>query len=318
MQGPFFIRSIVFAVLLLVVGQVVAQQGQTLRIVKGKKVTLRAYTEHALSYIWFRNGESINGEHEPRIVVMEGGIYTVMALGEVCNSDLSDPIEISVDPLAEEAQVDIEIRNLPDREKALVSQEFNFQLLVLNNGITAADQLLVTFKLPKQLVYLGGLHREDVDLVYNAAKRELTWELTRLEAKESASRWIRVRGDFSGEALTIARVSSKQQDTDITNNEHETAVDIITFFVPNVITPNGDGKNDTFEIVGLELFKRHKLVVFNRFGNEVFKSINYRNDWAGENLNEGTYFYYLEIEDYTGTVHRDKGYILLVREIVYP
>src|SRR5690606_3718970 len=182
--------------------------------------------------------------------------------------------------LAEDVHVDIEIRNLPDREQALISQEFNYQLLVLNNSNTAADELLITFKLPRQLTYIGEAQGMNSDLQYNSGKKELIWKLPRLEAKGSASRWIKVRGEFSGQAITTAHATSRQQDIDLTNNKDEATVNIITLFVPNVITPNGDGKNDTFEIIGLKAFKRNKLIIFNRFGNEVFKSIDYRNDWS--------------------------------------
>src|SRR5690606_22441665 len=155
MQAWAFISSVAVVVLLFALEQAVAQQQQALRIVKGKKVTLRADAQHALSYMWLHNGESMNGEHESRIVVTEGGTYNVVALGEGCNSESSDPIEIIVDPLAEDVHVDLEIRNLPDRANALISQEFNYQLVVLNNSEVAADELLITFKLPRQLTYLG-------------------------------------------------------------------------------------------------------------------------------------------------------------------
>jgi gliding motility-associated-like protein len=316
MQGLSFIRrSIVFVVLLLAFGQVSAQQGQTLRIVKGKKVTLRADADHALSYIWFINGEAINGQHEQRIIVTEGGVYTVIALGDGCNSDMSDPVEIIVDPFAEEVEVDLEIRNLPDRDQAMVAQEFNFQLLVLNNSSIAADEVVVTFVLPTSLTYLGLGSGEAADVNYNAVKNELTWKIPKLEAGESMSQWIRVRGEVSGQVMTTARVSSAQTDHNLANNEAQAAVDIITLFVPNVFTPNGDGVNDTFEIIGIETFKTKKLYVFNRLGNEVYRSEDYQNDWTGNGLNEGTYFYYLELTDWTGKVHQDKGYVLLVRRI---
>jgi hypothetical protein len=260
MQGLSFIRrSIVFVVLLLAFGQVSAQQGQTLRIVKGKKVTLRADADHALSYIWFINGEAINGQHEQRIIVTEGGVYTVIALGDGCNSDMSDPVEIIVDPFAEEVEVDLEIRNLPDRDQAMVAQEFNFQLLVLNNSSIAADEVVVTFVLPTSLTYLGLGSGEAADVNYNAVKNELTWKIPKLEAGESMSQWIRVRGEVSGQVMTTARVSSAQTDHNLANNEAQAAVDIITLFVPNVFTPNGDGVNDTFEIIGIETFKTKKL-----------------------------------------------------------
>ena len=313
MQSLSFIRYIAFVVLLLAIRQVAAQQGQALHIVKGKKVTLRADTEHALSYIWFRDGQPINGAHDQRIIVTEGGRYTVIALGEECYSDLSESVEIIVDPLGEDVQVDLEIRNLPDRNRMIVSQEFNYQLLVLNNSSSTATDVIVTFVLPRQLKYLGLGDKNVSDISYNARTHELSWRLPKLDAGESASQWIRVEGQGSGQAITTAEVKSGQADINPEDNIAQSTVEIVTLFVPNVFTPNGDGKNDTFEIAGLDLFKANKLIIFNRFGNEVFRAENYQNNWRGDGLLEGTYFYYLEIEDWTGTVHRDRGYVLLMR-----
>src|SRR5690606_160919 len=101
------------------------------------------------------NGDALTGLHDSRIVVTEGGVYTVIALGDDCDSELSDPVEIIVDEQAEDQLVDIEIRNLPDRRQAMVAQEFNFQLMVLNNSNVAVDEVLVTFILPRSLTYLG-------------------------------------------------------------------------------------------------------------------------------------------------------------------
>lgn len=64
-----------------------------------------------------------------------------------------------------------------------------------------------------------------------------------------------------------------------------------SFKIPNVFTPDGDGINDYFEIVGLELFDRVEVLITNRWGNEVYRNDNYRNQWSGHNLNEGVYYY---------------------------
>ncbi len=58
--------------------------------------------------------------------------------------------------------------------------------------------------------------------------------------------------------------------------------------IPNLITPNDDGRNETFEIVNLP--SNHKLEIFNRWGQRVFESSDYKNDWAGD---EGVYYYML-------------------------
>ncbi len=63
------------------------------------------------------------------------------------------------------------------------------------------------------------------------------------------------------------------------------------FKIPNVFTPDGDGVNDYFEIVGIEAFERVEIVVTNRWGNEVYRNYQYKNDWNGRDLLEGVYYY---------------------------
>lgn len=84
--------------------------------------------------------------------------------------------------------------------------------------------------------------------------------------------------------------------------------------VPNLFTPNGDGTNDVFEIRGLESFAENDLVIANRWGNEIFKKTNYRNNWTGEGLNEGTYFYVLRVKESANSEWQVfKGYTTLIR-----
>lgn len=84
--------------------------------------------------------------------------------------------------------------------------------------------------------------------------------------------------------------------------------------IPNLYTPNGDGVNETFEIRGLELFAENDMVIVNRWGNEVYKKSNYKNDWNGEGLNDGTYYYVLRVREANGVEWQVyKGYITLIR-----
>ena len=76
-------------------------------------------------------------------------------------------------------------------------------------------------------------------------------------------------------------------------------IDPLTVFVPEGFSPNGDGINDYFFIKGADRFVV-TLRVFNRWGNKVFESTHYKNDWDGASnvgmlitnqLPGGTYFY---------------------------
>lgn len=60
-------------------------------------------------------------------------------------------------------------------------------------------------------------------------------------------------------------------------------------FIPNVFTPNNDGKNDYFEIESEN--EDLQLLVFNRSGKLIYESGNYKNNWYGENQVVGTYYY---------------------------
>ena len=59
--------------------------------------------------------------------------------------------------------------------------------------------------------------------------------------------------------------------------------------IPNVFTPNGDDMNDYFEID--EKLIGSKLSVFERWGKMVFRNDNYQNDWDGDSLSSGIYYY---------------------------
>lgn len=76
----------------------------------------------------------------------------------------------------------------------------------------------------------------------------------------------------------------------------EITVNIICgLIVPNVFTPNGDGQNETFVIGNLELYPNSVMTIYNRWGRKVYQSADYKNDWTGDNLSEGVYYYTLDV-----------------------
>jgi gliding motility-associated-like protein len=67
--------------------------------------------------------------------------------------------------------------------------------------------------------------------------------------------------------------------------------------IPNAFTPNGDGRDDTWQIEFIEQFPDNTVTVFNRWGNKIFSAENYSraNEWRGDISGQpapvGTYYY---------------------------
>jgi gliding motility-associated-like protein len=80
--------------------------------------------------------------------------------------------------------------------------------------------------------------------------------------------------------------------------------------VADVITPNGDGKNDTWKIDNIELYPGTQVKVFNRWGYEVYSTDNYQGDWAADGLPGGTYFFQAVFKHLDEPV---KGYIEVLK-----
>jgi gliding motility-associated-like protein len=69
-------------------------------------------------------------------------------------------------------------------------------------------------------------------------------------------------------------------------------------YVPNAFSPNGDDKNQYFKIPFLVNVPGNTVMVFNRWGKKVFEANDYKNDWAGDDLPSGTYYYVVSAPNY--------------------
>lgn len=96
--------------------------------------------------------------------------------------------------------------------------------------------------------------------------------------------------------------------------------DELSIEVSKVVTPNGDGVNDTWWVTNIEKFKENTVVVVDRWGNKIYESKGYDNvvvHWTGVGpgggrVPVGTYFYTIEAHA-NDSVVRDSGFV----EVIY-
>jgi hypothetical protein len=91
------------------------------------------------------------------------------------------------------------------------------------------------------------------------------------------------------------------------------------FAPPNIITPNGDHLNEFFAMVRLDdstgelvsilpkdncVGRFEGISIYNRWGEQVYASIDRDFKWYGDGASAGIYFYHLKFSDreYKGTV----------------
>jgi gliding motility-associated-like protein len=119
----------------------------------------------------------------------------------------------------------------------------------------------------------------------------------------SASSSFNVR-DFGIYALTVKNECGESTDSVTYSKLDKTDLQQI----PNVITPNGDIHNEFF-VVPRPDYADISLLVLNRWGEQVYKSSNYKDDWNGNYLANGIYFFVVEGD----CIVRTKGSLTIMR-----
>jgi large repetitive protein len=138
--------------------------------------------------------------------------------------------------------------------------------------------------------------------------------------------WTNADGIISGQQTAVLKVKQAATTTyqvTATNGNGCSNTATITITVTegikleagNILTPNGDGKNDRWVVNNLALYPDNEVTIYDRAGRVVYHRKNYSNDWDGtvngNPLGEGTYYYILVIKDTNTTV---KGFISIIRD----
>jgi gliding motility-associated-like protein len=132
---------------------------------------------------------------------------------------------------------------------------------------------------------------------------------------------------FTYDGLTLISGCYAVQAIDSSGNSSALSADFCLdncpeFELPNIFSPNNDGSNDFYKAVKVRQIKEIDLVIFDRWGNLVYKTIDPYFQWDGTSLqskqlvSEGTFFYICDVFEprLTGIRKRKlKGYLQMVR-----
>ena len=184
----------------------------------------------------------------------------------------------------------------------------------LNNGIYTVNVVLNECPSEPALVEIFVNQLPEFELFQNCINSEyvLSYEIqnndTAVETDYDFS-WFGPNNFSSIESqVTITRSETGIYGltiTDLNGCSATKEIDVIRTIceIPNVITPNNDGSNDSFDLTG---FGVKKIEIYNRWGRLVYDKENYSNEWNGQNNNgeslpDSTYYYLIHMENETST-----------------
>jgi gliding motility-associated-like protein len=164
---------------------------------------------------------------------------------------------------------------------------------------------------------------EIIPLSNNLLSNTKDWRTFKLEYKANGGERFLTIGNFFTDAQTLKqRVSSDQNmkvcyilidqveinETKAFEKQQESVIAATSIsvsrsldygmsriLIPHLLTPNNDGFNDVFFIPDLPIYTQ--LSIFDRRGNIVFSSLNYKNDWKADGLPSGVYRYEFLLPD---------------------
>lgn len=178
------------------------------------------------------------------------------------------------------------------------------------------------------LLEVNGFDADNDSIELNMEGRKDLTEATGIlfnpvKGKGKVSTWFYWRTDCNllGENLTNAMYTfpfiltddhclvpeSNRQELQVTLKNKK--IDYDNVFIPNVITPNGDGYNEYFlvnDLPGDNCQNRFQYVsIYNRFGREVFSSGRRDFKWSAGNIRSGIYYYQIKYtqKEYKGYLH---------------
>jgi uncharacterized repeat protein (TIGR01451 family) len=212
---------------------------------------------------------------------------------------------------------DVELTSALNKQQVNLGDTLQYTYHIKNKGADAALNVKLTDVLNPSFDFISASNKS---LDYNVSSREFNLAYPKLLSGERQEITISIRANKVGQFMIGNSLVVLDNDK-VSSNNTAAALPLIVvdkragearIFIPGLFSPNGDGINDQFVIVGLnDYYVSNKLVIYNKNYNQVYQKYNYQNDWTGDGLPVGSYGYLLKAVNSEGKEKVFKGYITI-------
>ncbi|WP_353132986.1 gliding motility-associated C-terminal domain-containing protein [Pseudopedobacter sp.] len=213
--------------------------------------------------------------------------------------------------------VDLVVSSQVDKASLNIGEVFNYSIKVKNNGPNNAINTALADQLPVSFDFVSSSN----NITYDRETKTLKATQANINVHDEVVYTIKLKANTYGVLmLGNGAATTLNESNEADNKVGLVSVEVVDpratetkILIPTLFTPNGDGINDMFEILGLtEYYVSNSLTIFNKSYNVVYKKDNYQNDWTGDRLPMGSYGYILKTVDKTGKERVFKGTVTII------
>lgn len=274
------------------------------------------------SYQWYENGNPIPGATSQTYTPSQAGTYSVdvtvppgcSASGSMVLNIVSAPvIAISDTTICQDGQAVLDAGNSgatfqwsngSSSQSISVNQSGTYYVTVNLSGCEGVDSATVAVdNYPAAPVVNCNTGLDpNFKFVYtwNAVPGAVSYEIS----EDNGATWVPANGitgvETHGTNNTVPFFLVRAVSNGLCRTGDASDPIACQVIVPNIITPNGDGKNEYLKLENIEQYPNNTMQIFNRWGKEVFSAGPYNNTsnrFEGKDLPDGVYFYILNLGD---------------------
>ncbi|WP_330441785.1 fibronectin type III domain-containing protein [Flavobacterium sp. C4GT6] len=303
---------------------------------EGETVTLTVtpinFNTDDVTYTWTFNGGPL-ADTTPSIVATQSGVYEVLVDNSGCSA--TEAVTVTIYPMPV-ADIMVDVAECDSFVLPALSENNNYytgpggtgDMLAAGSEISASQTIYIFAQIPNTdctdetsfvvdivptpIISVnqgceGGIYMLEVILDANYTEGTVNIDWTNAGGATIGTGLTATATEIGVYTVTVTPVGG-----DICSSSFELTVDNVACMIPKGISPNGDTKNDSFDLTG---FGVTKISIFNRYGKEVFSQGSYNKEWYGQDkkgneLPTGTYYYSIEL----GNGDSKTGWVYINRE----